>query len=108
MTCERCWIDPVDTPFVIDSVRIARRDASDDERAAIGVTLVLPGGIEEPLDPESLSVGKDNVLYTSVREGAFPARFSRKAYYELARCVVPSGEGFALVVGGREHPIANA
>ena len=105
---ERCWIDPIDTPFVIDSVRIAKKAGAEDERSAVGVTLVLPGGIEEPLDPESLTVGKDHVLYTTVREGTFAARFSRKAYYELTRYVVPTSDGFALVIGGREHAIANA
>lgn len=101
---ERCWVDAADTPFVVDSVRIAQ-----DRGAVIGVTLVLKGGIEEPLDPASLSVGEENVLYTMVRDGEFPARFSRKAYYELARHIVEEpgsdGEEFVLVIGGRRYAI---
>lgn len=110
-TCmgERCWIAPRDTPFVVQTVRVARNESAPaPERSAVGVTLVLNGGIEEPLDPETLSVGPDHVLYTLVREGSFPARFTRKAYYELTRYVVPTEEGFALVIGGREHAIGNA
>jgi hypothetical protein len=106
---EKCWIVAKDTPFVVDSVRVATvPGAADPERSATGVTIVLNGGIEEPLDPATLSVGAKNVLYTAVKSGAFPARFSRKAYYELTRYVVPEGAGFALVLGGHPHPIANA
>lgn len=107
---ERCWVDPADTPFVVDSVRIA----TDAAGAVIGVTLVLKGGIEEPLDPASLSIGEANVLYTMVRDGEFPARFSRKAYYELARHIVQTAPGedqdeeFVLPIGGRRYPIPGA
>lgn len=103
-TCqgERCWIDAADTPFVVDSVRIAADPAGE----VTGVTLVLKGGVEEPLDPSTLTVGKENVLYTSVRHGEFPARFSRKAYYDLARHVRRAGDEYELVVGGRTYPIA--
>lgn len=106
-TCfgERCWIVPKDTPFVIQMVRVA---TSGPDHTAVGVTLVLNGGIEEPLDPASLAVGEGNVLYTSVREGAFPARFTRKAYYELARHIEQDEDGFALILGGRRHPIGNS
>lgn len=102
-TCqgERCWVAPADTPFVVDMVRVA----TDAAGRATGVTLVLKGGVEEPLDPETLTVGDANVLYTAVRDGAFPARFSRKAYYELARFIVKRGDEWVLPIGGRDHPI---
>src|SRR5437660_9300547 len=90
---ERCWIAPVDTAFVVDSVRVASADGK-----VSGVTLVLKGGVEEPLDPRTLTVGKSNVLYTSVRDGAFPARFSRKAYYELTRHVIRSGDDYEIEI----------
>jgi len=107
-TCmgERCWIDAVDTPFVVDFVNVETPDPSD-ARSAKSVTLRLMGGVEEPLDPATLRVGNANVLYANVR-GEFPARFSHKAYYELARYVVPHADGFALVLGGREFPIAGS
>ena len=102
---ERCWVDAADTAFVVDSVGIA----TDAAGAVVGVMLVLKGGIQEPLDPASLSVGDENVLYAMVRDGEFPARFSRKAYYELARHIVPAAPGedeeFILPIGGRRYPI---
>jgi hypothetical protein len=103
-TCqgERCWVAPADTPFVVDSVRVAEEGP---DKGLRGVTLVLRGGVEEPLDPATLTVGKGNVLYTAVKGGSFPARFARKAYYELARWIVRAGDEFALVVGGRSYPI---
>ena len=104
---ETCWVVPEDTPFVVDRVRIrtVAEPSGDPAKDLAGVTLVLKGGVEEPLDPETLGVGAGNVLYTMVREGAFPARFSRPAYYELARWIVPEGDEFALYVGGRRHPV---
>ena len=106
---EKCWIEPRDTPFVVQAVHVERDEkTAPPERSARAVTLVLNGEIEEPLDPATLRVGAHHVLYTAVRGGAFPARFTRKAYYELMRYAVASGTGFALVLGGREHPIANA
>ncbi len=114
-TClgERCWVVPADTPFVVDAVRLRRAagraaGTGDDARPLEGVTLVLKGGVEEALDPRTLSVGRENVLYAWVRDGAFPARFSRKAYYEIARHIRPFAGEFALTVGGRTYPIGGA
>ena len=101
---EKCWIVPKQTPFIVDGIRIAKNGNGE----AVGVTIVLNGGIEEPLATDTLTVGEGNALYTTVKDGEFPARFSRKAYYELARFVEKDGEGFALVLGGRRHPIGNS
>jgi uncharacterized protein len=104
---EKCWVIPRDTPFVVQMVH--DHHEAGPGTAASGVALELNGSIEVPLRPESLSVGKANVLYTTVREGAFPARFSRKAYYELARLVEKDpGGGFSLVLDGKRFPIAGS
>jgi hypothetical protein len=42
---------------------------------------------KEELDPETLSIGADNVLYCTIRAGKFPARFSRPSYYQLVKHV---------------------
>lgn len=97
---ERCWIEPEDTPFVVQSVDVAADGG--------GATLVLTGGIEEPLDPATLSVGAENVLYARVNQGRFAARLTRKAYYELARHVAPRDGAFVLTLGDRHWPIAGA
>lgn len=97
---ERCWIEPEDAPFVVQGIDIA----ADGSRAK----LVLTGGIEEALDPATLEVGRDNVLYARVKDGAFPARFTRKAYYELARHITPRNGAFVLELGGKAWAIAGA
>ena len=97
---ERCWIEPEDTVFVVQSVDL---DANGG-----GATLTLTGGIEEPLDPATLSVGDASVLYAKVKGGRFAARLTRKAYYELARHITPRDGAFVLTLGGRHWPIAGA
>ena len=62
-----------DVPFVI--VRAERR--GDDLHA------VLNDGTEELLDPSTLRVGADEVPYGGVKRGAFEARFSRAAAWQL-------------------------
>jgi hypothetical protein len=41
-----------------------------------------------------------------VREGSFPARFQRAAYYQIAKWVEKTDNGFALNVGGRLYNLA--
>jgi hypothetical protein len=43
--------------------------------------------LSEPLDPTSLWVGEENVIYCQVREDRLPARFLRPAYYQLAEFI---------------------
>ena len=62
----------------------------------------------EPLDPATLEVGDENVLYCRVKGGEFRARFLRTAYYHLAARYRGGGERVAIVVGGRRYPIRNA
>ncbi|SMC22496.1 hypothetical protein SAMN02746041_01495 [Desulfacinum hydrothermale DSM 13146] len=92
-----------DTPFVVTRV-----DKVTDETGAERIRLTLKHLEEaEWLDPETLWVGRDNVLYCRVRGGSFPARFSRPAYYQIAQWIEPDekGEGFVLRVGDGRYPI---
>jgi hypothetical protein len=61
----------------------------------------------ETLDPSTLKVGKDNVLYCRIRKGIFPARFSRAAYYRLAQWIEEdAGAGsFYLTLNGNRYTI---
>ncbi|MBC7358405.1 hypothetical protein SAMN02745206_01424 [Desulfacinum infernum DSM 9756] len=92
-----------DTPFVITRVDMVNDDAGTQR-----IRLTLKH-LDEPewLDPETVWVGRDNVLYCRVRDGAFPARFSRPAYYQIAQWIEPdeAGEGFSLRVGDRTYPV---
>ena len=61
----------------------------------------------EMLDPTTLWVGPKNVLYCRIRNGRFPARFSRPAYYQVAHYIeAVEGDRFALRLGEHLYPIA--
>ncbi len=96
-------ITVADTPFVITRV-----DRITNGAAEAHVLLTLKHLKEtELLDPATLWVGPDNVLYCRVRRGRFPARFSRPAYYQVAQWIEPVDEDrFALRLGDRLYPIA--
>ena len=68
-----------------------------------GTHLILSDGTSALrfLDPETLSVGDDGVVYARARGGALDARFSRHAQSQLAPLLVEA-EPPTLSVGGRE------
>jgi hypothetical protein len=82
-----------DTPWVVTGV---------EGNPTRGFTVTLNDETTEPLDPASLRVGVDNVLYCRVKSGAHEARFLRPAYYELTRHAEPGPGGEAMLhVAGR-------
>jgi hypothetical protein len=97
---ERAPIEVEDAPYVVKQVY---EDDGD------GFTIVTNDDEHETLDPATLEVGRDNVLYCRVKGGAFPARFLRTAYYHLSNnFFTDEGETFSLVVHGRRYPIKYA
>jgi hypothetical protein len=91
-----CSLEVEDTAFVVRRV--------DGEEMAF--SLHLSDDSVEKLAPETLSVGRENVLYCTVKNGRFPARFTRAAYYQLADHIEEEeGGGFFLRVGERKYPI---
>lgn len=65
---------------------------------------------EETVDPATFRVGAGDVPYCAVKGGAFEARLSRAAAFQLwalAEYDEASGRG-ALRLGGREYPLARA
>ena len=91
-----CLLDTADTPYVVSRVD-REEDPSGKESLRLGLKN-LPQ--TEPLDPATLLVGKDNVLYCQVIEGRFPARFSRPAYYQIAEFVSEDDRGFYIELNG--------
>ena len=86
-----------DVPFVV--ARIERR----------GDTLhaFLSDGTETEVDPTTLRVGPDDVPYCAVKKGAFEARLSRAAAFQLLALAdydESTGRG-TLRLGGREYPL---
>jgi len=71
---------------------------------------VLNDGSEETIDPSTFRLGDGDVPYCRVKNGAFEARLSRAATFQLwalADYDEASGRG-ALRLGGREYPLARA
>jgi hypothetical protein len=52
-------------------------------------------------------VGRENVLHCRIRDGAFPARFSRPAYYQIAQWIQedPENGSFFIECDGKRYPI---
>jgi hypothetical protein len=78
-----------DAPFVVTRVM---GDTTD------GFTLHLNDESEELLDPRTLTIGQDNVLYCRVKGGAQAARFLRPAYYQLTSYVQEDAETGAFLL----------
>jgi uncharacterized protein len=100
-----CPIGVSDTPFVIS--RVDRQRLTDPHQEAILVHLKHQS-VAEVLDPSTLYVGRENVLYCAVRAGSFRARFSRPAYYQIAEWIAQDddSESFYLELNGTRHPIS--
>ena len=95
---EECYFEAEDTVYVVQSVQILP------DR----VVLHFQGDYQEDLDPKTLYVGKDNVLYCQVRGGSFAARFNRKPYLELAQLIEYDAEAkrYFLALTGQRFVIS--
>lgn len=82
---DRCYVDVEDAPFVVRSVQSGLTETDDPVSCLL---LSLSDDTLEPLDPETLHIGDDNVLYCLVKGGTFKTRFTRPAYYQLAERIV--------------------
>jgi hypothetical protein len=76
---ENCFIEAEDVPYVVQDVAFHK-----DAGRLRQVDLLFSGGYMEILDPSTLRVSHDNVLYCLVRSGEFAARFTRKSFFKLA------------------------
>jgi hypothetical protein len=91
-----------DTPFVVTDVVLI----SVPEQGEGFFKIYLNDETEEALNLESLSAGKDNVLYCAVKGGKFRARFLRPSYYRLAEHMLQEGEDrFYIPLNGRKYYI---
>jgi hypothetical protein len=97
---ERASIAVEDTPYVIKSI--------EDNRSG-GFMLILNDDTREAMDPATLEVGADNVLYARVKNGKYRARFLRPAYYHLSTSFEADGVGgFFIQIGGSRFPLKSA
>jgi uncharacterized protein len=103
---QRCALRVDDTPFVI--TRVDRRSTGSAAGEQFLLTLKHVSA-PEVLDPGSLWVGKDHVLYARIRSSLLRARFSRPAYYQIAAWIQedPATGQFFLEANGERHWIVS-
>jgi len=90
-----CYVEVEDTAFVVMRVDIL----SDGKN----VFLSLSDDSQEYLDPATLTVSDENVMYCKVKSGSFPARFTRAAYYQLAQAIQEDAQGYHVTVAGKKY-----
>jgi uncharacterized protein len=94
----RIPVEVADAPFVVTRV----------ERRGDALRAWLNDATEQDVDPATVRIGPGDVPYCAVKGGAFEARLSRAAAYQLlalAEYDERSGGG-AIRLAGREYPLA--
>lgn len=97
----RCYVEVEDTAFVVKRVSLAREGG----RQSSWFRITLSDDTEEALAPDTLHVGKGHVIYCRVKSSAFPARFNRAAYYQLAEHIEERNGAYFLPLDGRSYPV---
>jgi len=93
----RIPVEVEDVPFVVSRI----------ERRGEILHAFLSDGTDADVDPATLRVGPDDVPYCTVKNGAFEARLSRAAAFQLLAMAdydEATGRG-VLRLGGREYPL---
>jgi hypothetical protein len=96
----RIPVQVADAPFMVTRI----------ERRGDALHAWLNDGAEQDVDPATLRIGPGDVPYGAVKDGAFEARLSRAATFQLlalAEYDERSGRG-TLRLGGREYALARA
>ena len=102
---QRCYLEVEDTPLVVTSILPQREKEKEDQGELFLSIKHLT--TNQPLDPKSLWVGRENVLYCRVMKDTIPARFLRAAYYQLAEFICEDEEDhrFYLLLRGKRYYI---
>jgi hypothetical protein len=99
---QKCVLEVEDTPLVI--LGVERTESGPEEKEKI--LLTLNDERQEVLDPQTLWLSRENVLYGLVKGGRIPARFLRAAYYQIARHIEEDETGgFFLSLNHQKFPI---
>lgn len=105
MEGDSALIEVEDTPIVVETVVKHPRGDEADER----IEIFLSDFTSETLDPSTLRMSTENVLYCTIKKGAFEARFLRAAYYQIAEYIEHDEEkdGYFIPLGGKNYYIDN-
>jgi hypothetical protein len=100
---ESCHLEVEDTPFIVNAITVSDSSDKGDQK----IMLSICDETVETLDPETLHIGNDNVLYCRVRNREFKARFSRASYYQIANLIDYhiDEDKYVLVLNGKAHRI---
>jgi hypothetical protein len=98
----KCYLEVEDTPLVVQRVDLIQEGSEKNAH----LRLTLNDESQEILDPKTLRISSDSVIYCTVKDGQFPARFLRPAYYQLAENITEDNSGgFVLKLNEKEYPI---
>jgi hypothetical protein len=97
---EICTVEVEDAPFVVSRVHTP-------ESAPVKVE--LNDGTVETFDPDNFWIGPENTPYCLVKDGEFHARFSRPAYYQIAKYIKTgdSENEFVFDINGKITQVAD-
>jgi uncharacterized protein len=99
---QKCFLEVEDTPLVVQKVDLIQEGP---EKIA-HIRLSLNDESQEILDPKTLKISSESVLYCTVKNNQFPARFLRPAYYQIAENITENETGgFVLLINDRRYPI---
>ena len=103
---DKCFIEVEDTPFVVKTVGKGNRENHEKEF----IEILLNDFTSEKLDPSTLRVGMDNVLYCDIKDRKFEARFSRSAYYQIAEFIKydEDKDAYFVSLNGLNHYIGKS
>ncbi|OPX37819.1 MAG: hypothetical protein B1H11_05390 [Desulfobacteraceae bacterium 4484_190.1] len=98
---KKCYVEVEDTAFVVKRTSYQEKPTV---REAVYI-LSLSDDTKEELIPETLHIGKDNVMYCRIKNNAFPARFTRSAYYQLTKHIIEENNKYYLPFKGKNYLI---
>lgn len=98
---KRSYLEVEDTPFIVKSIYLSHNEDRD------SIDLIMPDGSREVLDPATLRVGADDILYGTILGSGIEARFSRTSYYQLAELIEqePGQDKYYICLSGNRYYI---
>jgi len=94
---ETNYFEAEDAPVVIHKIDIQKDH----------IKIYWQGDLKEDLNPQTLRVGHDNILYCQVKNKTLDARFDRKTYLELTKEITydKPTQTYNLKIGPTPYPI---
>jgi hypothetical protein len=102
---QKCYLEVEDTPLVVQQVDLIQEGPE----GQANIRLTLNDESQEILNPDTLRISPESVLYCTVKNDEFPARFLRPAYYQIAENISEDdSDGFVFLLNHKKYPIKAA